>query len=552
MQENLYDKMCSYANLEHAFKKARKGKTLKDYVIMFEENLTENLLKLQKELILQTYKPKPLETFIIRDPKTRKISKSDFRDRVIHHAICNIIEPKIDKKFIFDSYANRKGKGGLNAIKRFNYFKTKVSNNFTRICFVLKADIKSYFDNVNHEILINILKKYFDDENIINLIKLILKNHKTIEKGKGMPLGNLTSQFFANVYLNELDQFIKHKLKIKYYIRYVDDFVILGKNKNKLIEYKQKIDLFLKQELVLKLHPDKSKILDLNNGINFLGFRIFPHHILLAKRNLRKFKNSLIKLREKYLIKKIDRENIVEKLEGWLAYSSHANTFKLRKKVISKFNQMFPIEIDEKINIIKKHQNFSQKIENNKFLFTEQKTLQLFKNKLSAKEIAEKRNLMEGTINKHLCVLVSNHQIKLKEILPTWKVKLILENIGFEKSIQKIYEKINNCEISLDDISLVLANVEGKRKKKTIFYYVSWYKKVNCRRKCYYNKKQIEICNLKFQKLVNFASHMEFTKKEFLVFINNKTTICELDKKIKNKFMSWNEFKINEKLSQPK
>ncbi|MDD3175264.1 MAG: reverse transcriptase domain-containing protein [Candidatus Nanoarchaeia archaeon] len=552
MEEELFEKLYSYENLEKAFKKARKGKTLKPYVIEFEENLIENLHQLQFELISQTYTPKELKTFVIRDPKTRKISKSHFRDRVIHHAICNIIEPIIDKKFIFDSYANRKGKGGLNAILRFNCFKKKVSNNFTKKCFVLKADIKSYFDNVNHEILVRILNKYFSNEETLQLIKLILENHKTTEKGKGMPLGNLTSQFFANVYLNELDQYIKHILKIKYYIRYVDDFVILHHNKTELNQYMNKINVFLKEQLNIYLHPEKSKILDLNKGVNFLGFRVFPYHILLAKRNLRKFQKSLLKLQYRYLYENLSREKVVEKLEGWIAYSSNANTFKLRKKIISRFNLMFPIEQDEKINVLKKHQNFSQKIENNKFHFTEQKTLHLFRKGLNVKQIAKKRDLQEGTIYKHLCVLVSNHQIKLKEVLQTWKVKLILENVGFEKSVKKIFEKINNCEVSLDDVALVLANIESKKKKKSIFYYVNWYKKVNCYRKCYYNKTQREICNLKFQKLINFASYMEFTKKEFLDFINNKTNICELDVNLKNKFISWEEFKLTKKLSQPK
>lgn len=168
---------------------------------------------------MQTYTPKPLKTFILRDPKTRKISKADFRDRIIHHAICNIIEPTFDKTFIHDSYANRINKGTLNAIKRFEYFKKKVSKNNSNQCYVLKADIKSYFDNVSHNTLVNILENKINDERTTNLISLILKNHEGKTANKGMPLGNLTSQFFANIYLNELDQYVKHELRAKYYIR---------------------------------------------------------------------------------------------------------------------------------------------------------------------------------------------------------------------------------------------------------------------------------------------------------------------------------------------
>ena len=156
---NLYDKLASFENIFLAWKKARKHKTKKPYVKEFENKLKENLNGLRTELLLHSYRPRKLETFILRDPKTRKISKSDFRDRVVHHALCNIIELIFDKTFIYDSYANRKGKGSLKALKRFDYFKRKVSKNNTRKCYVLKADIKRYFDTVNHEILLNIIKR---------------------------------------------------------------------------------------------------------------------------------------------------------------------------------------------------------------------------------------------------------------------------------------------------------------------------------------------------------------------------------------------------------
>ncbi|MEK6947299.1 MAG: reverse transcriptase/maturase family protein [Nanoarchaeota archaeon] len=248
---DLFNKLCSYENLELAFRKARKRKTLKHYVIEFERSLKQNILDLRNELIFHAYKPRLLKTFIVRDPKTRKISKSHFRDRVIHHALCNIIEPIFEKSFIHDSYANRINKGSLKAIERFDYFKRKVSKNNSRVCYVLKADIKSYFERVNHEILLNTIRKKIKDERIIWLITIILQNHRTSpigggRNGIGMPLGNLTSQFFANIYLDELDQFVKHELKSKYYIRYVDDFIILHHSKNVLAEYKTKINEFLK------------------------------------------------------------------------------------------------------------------------------------------------------------------------------------------------------------------------------------------------------------------------------------------------------------------
>ena len=296
----LYEQLCEYDNLFHAYEKARKGKTLKRYVIQFEEQLKENLLQLQQELKTQTYKPKPLDTFIIRDPKTRKISKSDFRDRIVHHAICNIIEPLFDKTFIYDSYANRKGKGTLKAIKRFEKFQHIVSQNNTRPSFVLKADVKHYFETVDHNILIMILKKIIKEEKTINLVKNILNNHKTEQEGKGMPLGNLTSQFFANIYLNELDQFIKHQLKAKHYIRYVDDFVIVHHSRKTLEEHQGKIQDFLATALALQLHPDKSKIIRIQNGVNFLGYRLFPKHKLLRKKNMWTFEKKMRELCKEY------------------------------------------------------------------------------------------------------------------------------------------------------------------------------------------------------------------------------------------------------------
>jgi len=349
LYRDLWSELCSYENLELAYKKARKHKTTKDYVIEFEKNLTDNLLLLRSELLLHCYKPKPLVNFIIRDPKTRKISKSDFRDRVIHHAVCNIIEPIFDKCFIYYSYANRLGKGSLKAIERFDCFKRKVSRNNTRKCFVLKADIRKYFDNIDHSILIKIIKKGLEDKKIIWLITRILANSCHNDKrAKGMPLGNLTSQFFANVYLNELDQFVKHKLKAKHYIRYVDDFVILHHDKKLLECYQSEINKFLKYKLRLELHPDKSRIVLLKQGIGFLGFRIFYYHRLLKKKNIRRFRSNLALLCLNYDLKLADYDKIYDFLEGWLAYSRYANAYNLKTNILKQIETKFSGEISTK------------------------------------------------------------------------------------------------------------------------------------------------------------------------------------------------------------
>ncbi len=348
MQDDLYSQICCYDNLCLAFKKARKRKTLKPYVVKFEKNLKNNLLQLRTELLFGIYQPKPLEVFILRDPKTRKISKSDFRDRVVHHALCNIIEPIFDKTFIYDSYANRIGKGVLKAVERFDCFKRKVSKNNTKTGFVLKADIKHYFETVDNNILIDVIKKKVNDIRVIWLIRIILENHTTKIGGKSMPLGNLTSQFFANIYLNELDQFVKHILRAKHYIRYVDDFVILHISKKKLDEYKLKIATFLKEKLALDLHLEKSKILPITKGTDFLGFRIFPYHRLVRKKNIRKFSKKLYKICLEYDNKSINYDKVYDFLEGWMAYSRNADTYRLRRGILNSVEAKFLGEISSK------------------------------------------------------------------------------------------------------------------------------------------------------------------------------------------------------------
>jgi retron-type reverse transcriptase len=295
-----------------------------------------------------TYEAKPLKQFTIRDPKPRIISASDFRDRVVHHALCNIIEPIFEKSFIHDSYANRKGKGTHAALKRFDLFKRKVSRNGKQLPdaddknhvygYILKADVRHYFDSVDHEIMMQVINRRIKDEKILWLIRKILDNHNCKIIGKGMPIGNLTSQFFANVYLNELDYFVKHKLRAKYYIRYVDDFVIFSRSKAQLESYKSEINEFLKS-IKLELHPQKSNIIPLRNGVNFLGFRMFYKHRLLKKSNIRQIKQRLEYFQRLYKDGILEKPDILVSLEGWSAYAIHANTYKLRKQMTRKLKK---------------------------------------------------------------------------------------------------------------------------------------------------------------------------------------------------------------------
>ena len=351
----LYDELCSYDNMFLAYRKARKNKTAKWYVKKFEKNLDRNLVKLEAELRTMTYMPHSLNDFVIRDPKTRVISSSHFRDRVVHHAICNIIEPIFEKSFIYDSYASRKDKGTHAALRRFDQFKRKVSHNGRLvnnakdrnmvIGYFLKCDVKHYFETVDHDILLSIIKKKIADEKFLCLIKKILDNYRqhdaqdaSFSLGKGMPIGNLTSQFFANVYLNELDKFVKHELRAKFYIRYLDDFVILHDNKDVLEGWKDLIDEFLKSKLKIELHPDKSKIYTLYNGANFLGFRIFYHYKLPKKSNIKLIKRRIDHFKNLHRDGIMSKQEILERLEGWSAYAVHGNTYKLRKRLMKGLN----------------------------------------------------------------------------------------------------------------------------------------------------------------------------------------------------------------------
>src|SRR6056297_3122092 len=201
-ETNIYEKIASFENIVFAWKKARKGKINKKYVKEFENSLDYNIKKLRYELKSQTYKPGPLKIFILRDPKTRKISKADFRDRIVHHAINNILEPIFSRSFIYDSCANQKGKGTLFALRRFRKFQRKITDNFSKEAFCLKADIKHYFEEIDQKILLRILGRKIKCKKTMNLIDRILKIKNLPGERKGMPLGNLTSQLFANIYLN--------------------------------------------------------------------------------------------------------------------------------------------------------------------------------------------------------------------------------------------------------------------------------------------------------------------------------------------------------------
>jgi len=283
----------------------------------FEFNLEDNIFQLYQELRNKTYKHSKYTSFYIQDPKLRHIHKATIHDRIIHHLISKYLNQIYDKTFIFDSYSCRLNKGTHKAVNRLKKFSLKQSKNNKINFYCLKCDIKKFFDSIDHKILIGILKQKIKDKDISWLITEIINSFQK-DRNKGIPLGNLTSQHFANIYLNELDQFIKHKLRAGYYIRYTDDFVILDKNKEFLEELIIPINNFLKNKLNLCLHPDKIIIRKYNQGIDFLGYVTLPYHRVLRTKTKRR------------MFKRVNHKN----LQSYLGVLKHCNSYKLEKKLL--------------------------------------------------------------------------------------------------------------------------------------------------------------------------------------------------------------------------
>ena len=264
-----------------------------------------------------------------------------------------------------------------------------------------------------------------------------------------MPLGSHTSQFFANIYLNELDQYVKHHLHVRYYLRYVDDFVILSHSKNQLKIWKEKIDEFLKEKLNLELHPQKSQIASLHRGINFLGFRIFYHHKVLRKSNLRKFERSIKDLKILYNEKQVKREEVVEKLEGWIAYAQYANTYKYKRQLLRNFNKSFPIRHKYQIIHSKKIKNFYRKVYASKVEFSVQKTLLLVRKGMNVQQIAKARNIKENTVWAHFSNLIEHGQLAVWNIMPKKKIVKMLQRIKNPlESLREIKQRIQERNIT--------------------------------------------------------------------------------------------------------
>ncbi|MDP3974112.1 MAG: reverse transcriptase domain-containing protein [Candidatus Daviesbacteria bacterium] len=326
----LYSQLISIEHLLQAWEEFKVGKRNKSDVQNFERNLENSLFSLHRDLKERVYQHASYTAFNIYDPKFRHIHKARVRDRIVHHAVVSLIEPLFDKTFIYDSYSCRDNKGSHKAVTRLAIFIRKISKNYTGNCFVLKLDVKKFFANVNQTILFDCIKKRVEDPDLLCLIKNILGS---FSNNTGIPIGNLTSQIFANIYLNELDQFVKHVLKEKYYIRYCDDFTIVSPTKRHLENLIPQIETFLNEKLRLSLHEGKIVIRKYTQGVDFLGYIIMPHVILpRTKTRRRVFK----KLREKINNLQtgiVSEGSFNQSLQSYLGYLGHANSYKLTQKL---------------------------------------------------------------------------------------------------------------------------------------------------------------------------------------------------------------------------
>lgn len=340
---NLWHQITDFENLLQASRQAQRGKRFRDNVLNFNYNLEQELAQLKTELETKTYQPGAYKTFEIVEPKRRMISAAPYRDRVVHHALCNIIVPIFERTFINDSYANRVGFGTHRALKEF----TQLARSSR---YILQCDIRKYFPSIDHEILKTLLRRKLKCQETLWLLDTIIDNSNEqesildyfpndnlltpLQRRKGLPIGNLASQFFANVYLNGFDHFVKEQLKVGKYVRYVDDFALFSDNWDFLTKVRIAIEDYL-AELRLKIHPVKSQLFETRKGATFLGFRILPDRIRVRTENLRRARRRLRQMQRNYAQGKMELPEISQSIQSWVAHLEHGDTWQLRQQIFA-------------------------------------------------------------------------------------------------------------------------------------------------------------------------------------------------------------------------
>lgn len=346
---DLYYQISSIENLFQAWEEFKKGKLKKIDVGTFERNLEDNLFLIHTELIEKTYKHRSYTGFYITDPKQRHIHKAEVRDRIVHHSLFKVLNPLFDTAFISDSYSCRKNYGTHKGFGKLVIYARKVSKNYTNNCWALKSDIKKFFDSVDHEILFKIICMRIKDNELLWLIWEIIESYDVKTKDcfaplamtgkKGIPIGNLTSQLFANIYLNELNQFVKHKLKVKYYLRYADDFVILNSSKELLERQLGEIETFLEQTLKLSLHQDKTTFRKLSWGIDFVGYVALPYYQVVRTKTKRRILRKVNDVLFQYKSGEITDYAFQQSVASYLGILHHAKANKIKRQIFERIEK---------------------------------------------------------------------------------------------------------------------------------------------------------------------------------------------------------------------
>ena len=352
--KNLFEKVIDFENLYQAWESARKGKRYREEVMEFSANLESNLIEIQNHLIYGSYRVGRYRPFYVYEPKKRLIMALPFRDRVVQWAIYRQLFPIFDKQFIIDSYACREGKGTHKAVDRLQYWLRQTDRKPQRY-YYLKLDIAKYFYRVDHEILIKILSRKINDTRLVDLLALIINSEETkfgLPVGVdpdlcapsdrlaevGMPIGNLTSQMFANLYLHELDLFAKHELGLHYYIRYMDDIIILHPDKKHLDTVKDEIEAFLCDNLHLQLNK-KTAIRHCSMGIEFVGYRVWATHRKLKKKTALKIKRAVKSIKTKRDSGAITQESFDRRIASYKGVLQHCNSYGFRQGLNNLFRR---------------------------------------------------------------------------------------------------------------------------------------------------------------------------------------------------------------------
>lgn len=341
--KKLYTQIADFSHLYTSWRKARRGKRYKPAAAAFERELDAQLTLLYQELSDEKWQPGGYRSFTVHEPKRRKISAAPFRDRVVHHALVSVIEPIYERKFIFDSYANRVGKGTHKALDRCTHF-------MRRFSYVLQCDIQQFFPAIDHLILKEVLGHTIACQPTLRLCDKIIDSGLGVlaeeyemryfpgddlfayDRPRGLPIGNLTSQFWANVYMNELDQFVKHRLQCRGYIRYVDDFLLFANDKLTLHQWREQIIAFL-QSLRLTLHESRAQLRPVGQGIPFLGFTVYPDYRRLKRIRGIAYRRHLRTLWQKYQTREITQQQGHASVMAWLGHVRHGDTWGLQRKL---------------------------------------------------------------------------------------------------------------------------------------------------------------------------------------------------------------------------